>query len=177
MLRSLVFWTFVALGRGLARPLDLWIYQVVGAQSGRAWQLFSHLGDEFAYGTAALTAIYLARRSSRDGRLYLLLLIGQHLLASGGKWIFHTFRPEAPHMIGGYAFPSGHTLTAVCVYGFLATLNRGWIRRLLWCLPLLVAAARVALGVHWLSDVVGAWLLGWLWLDSLGRIRRPQAEP
>lgn len=82
------------------------------------------------------------------------------------KVLFKRDRPEWPqplHEIGGYAFPSGHASGAgvFCTIAILLTIvltGRGWRRRviiILWVLlGLAIAASRVFLGVHYLSDVV-----------------------
>jgi undecaprenyl-diphosphatase len=68
----------------------------------------------------------------------------------------------------GWSFPSGHT-TAAAASALIAVLvcwslvRRRWIRiAVAWlaaCWALAVGVSRVALVVHWPSDVVGAWLL------------------
>ncbi|MGC0333614.1 membrane-associated phospholipid phosphatase [Streptomyces sp. SAI-170] len=67
------------------------------------------------------------------------------------------------------AFPSGHAMTATVVCGLLLWLLRGFgAGRGLFRAGLAVAAVsvvgvgltRVWLGVHWLTDVLGGWLLG-----------------
>jgi membrane-associated phospholipid phosphatase len=81
-------------------------------------------------------------------------------------------RPLLPHPVAtaaGASFPSGHAFTAtlgcgVIILVLLPLLPRRWARRTAWALAVLVAFAvgysRVALGVHWVTDVVGGWLLG-----------------
>lgn len=125
----------------------------------------SHFGDFIAYFVAAATAWFLYRRQPPALPVYLWMLAGQHLLTHGCKWFFHTLRPEQLHTVGGYAYPSGHTMMAVSVYGYLSRQSVGWTRRALLALPWLVAWSRVALGHHWLSDVLGGLILGFLWLD------------
>lgn len=77
---------------------------------------------------------------------------------------------------GSYAFPSGHTLRAAVVYGFLSVLlARASSPRWRWIpyslaalLTLAVAFSRLYLGVHWLSDILGSITLGLAWVSALG---------
>lgn len=76
------------------------------------------------------------------------------------------FQPLAT--VHTYSFPSGHTIVAVALYGFLALiLWQNQLRKLavlsgLWVF--LIALSRIYLGVHYPSDVLGALLLGSAWL-------------
>lgn len=83
--------------------------------------------------------------------------------------------PTATEMLST-AFPSGHVSLSVVVYGLLALYilaavrHRGLRLAMVTLLAVLVAAiswSRLILGVHWPSDVFGAWLLSGLWLGLL----------
>jgi undecaprenyl-diphosphatase len=72
----------------------------------------------------------------------------------------------------GKSFPSGHAMSSTVVYGslllvFLPGFTRRW-RRVLVAgavgLVLAIGFSRLALGVHFLSDVVGGIVLGGAWL-------------
>lgn len=68
------------------------------------------------------------------------------------------------------AFPSGHTATAFLLAGVWALSTRRRILSLfLIAPPLAVGISRMAVGVHWPSDVMGGAALGWLsaWLGLL----------
>lgn len=77
---------------------------------------------------------------------------------------------------GGFSFPSGHAATSTLVAGALAWLlsvavRSRWARIVLalgcggWAM--LVSISRIYLGVHWISDVIGSWLLAGAWLTAL----------
>jgi len=92
------------------------------------------------------------------------------------KYVFQRPRPhfDDPLLsLSSYSFPSGHTMTATVVFGVLAsylfTTTQDWRRRaLIVCvagfLILLVGFSRIYLGVHYLSDVLGAMAEGLAWL-------------
>jgi undecaprenyl-diphosphatase len=91
------------------------------------------------------------------------------------KALVGRLRPVVAHPVAygnGNSFPSGHALGSIVCYGalFLVFLPaaRGTWRRVLTAVTVTLIAAigvsRLLLGVHYLSDVLGAWALGITWL-------------
>jgi undecaprenyl-diphosphatase len=118
----------------------------------------------------------------RQGRLAVYLIVtgaGALILDPATKAIVHRLRPVVEVEVGTYAgtsFPSGHALGSIVAYGalllvFLPAIPRRWRKAaiaLVAAIVLLVGLTRIALGVHFVSDVLGAWLLGVVWLGVTG---------
>jgi membrane-associated phospholipid phosphatase len=84
--------------------------------------------------------------------------------------------PRPPTAPAGFGFPSIAVTMATIAFGFFAVLIARELpgRRRVWpylvggALVALLGFARLYLGAHWLSDVVGGVLLGSVWLLLLG---------
>lgn len=83
------------------------------------------------------------------------------------KWLFR--RPRPPGDGWGFytyfdrhAFPSGHAGRCACLVLLLTPLLPAWGIASLALWAGMVGLARVALKVHFLSDVVGGWIVGLL---------------
>ena len=124
-----------------------------------------------------VSAAVMAIRRRWKLALYLLVTgAGALVLDPILKSLVGRLRPVVAHPIAhgtGNSFPSGHSLGSMVCYGavllaFLPDTRPGWPRTALrYGIGVLIAAigiSRILLGVHYLSDVVGAWALGLTWL-------------
>lgn len=122
-----------------------------------------------------LVIYLLVRRRRRLATFVLVSGIGGAVLGPVVKEIVDRVRPIVDSPVAtapGPSFPSGHTLTATVVVGllllvFLPTAPAGARRPLVALGVLLVAMVaftRIGLGVHFLSDVIGGFVLGIGWL-------------
>lgn len=121
-------------------------------------------------------ALMFLRRLPRPALYLLVTGAGALVLDPSLKAVIGRLRPvvEVPVASApGNSFPSGHALGSMVVYGmlvlvFLPAVRRRWRPWFIGLAALIVAAVgftRLALGVHYLSDVLGGWLLGAAWIS------------
>lgn len=162
-------------------PLRRWDQSVAtraveyGATRGNLvdfWQVISAVTQPWVLrGVIVIVAAYLWHRRARVLTVWLLVTAGAELgLTQAVKHIFDRTRPAQMLVENeGWAYVSGHAATAFLMAGALGVVLpsvRGWRRRfrLLVVLPTvavvwLASVDRIALNVHYLSDVLGGWAL------------------
>lgn len=127
--------------------------------------------------TVAGLAWLLWRRQRAAALHWLAAIAVPALLFVVLKYGFAIPRPlSVPGLADSYAYPSGHTVMATALYGFLAVMLARDIK-VHWRAPLytvagmliiLIGFSRLYLGVHWLSDVLGGLTLGLAWVALIG---------
>lgn len=118
-------------------------------------------------------------RKPKESVVIFLSSFGAVALSEIIKFIIARPRPslELINQIGKFtrpdSFPSGHVLFAIGLYGFLfflvfTELKKGLLRSVLLLffglVIFLMGLSRIYLGAHWFSDVLGALLIGLIWL-------------
>ena len=125
--------------------------------------------------TFAVMGFLVLQARYRTALVILITAISGELINQAMKQTFMRPRPTVvPHLrhVVSPSFPSGHAMESALIYLTLgAMLMRVAESRLtkMYCLAmallltLLVGVSRVYLGVHYPTDVIGGWILGFAW--------------
>ena len=172
---------FLAIARMLKNPafdkadgaIELFIHHHMDSPIGDVWaKTASFIGSNaFLIPTIVLVTALAVMRHHRVAAVVLVtdaifvIVVDQVL-----KVMFERARPQLfdkialPH---DYSFPSGHSMSAVGVWGVIAAvliaLYPAWKREIVALAVLLIASiglSRIYLGVHWPFDVAGGFLGG-----------------
>ncbi len=116
---------------------------------------------------------------------FLVSLFGSAILTSALKIFFVRDRPALQYALDieyTPAFPSGHAMVAIALYGALIIILWKMYPRpaarflssfVLSSIIFAIGFSRLYLGVHWPTDVLGGYVLGALWLWISYRITKP----
>lgn len=128
---------------------------------------FAHSGDSWFWGLA-LILVWLFTDDPFWKEWAVVLFGGISVLAiivMTLKFVIRRRRPEGEW--GGiyrntdpHSFPSGHSARAFLIAVMATGLGPAWLGIVLWVWAPLVALARVAMGVHYASDIVAGMVVG-----------------
>lgn len=156
-----------------------WIYEMREAELTQYIERLTRIGDGISQVivTAVIGLIFANLVTWKLGLWYILtVLFGAEFLNNAVKNIHQRIRPtEVTSLIeqGGYAFPSGHSMGTMILYGGLIYMiwRHGHSQSIKFLTTILVVLviigvgfSRIYLGVHYLTDVIGGWSLGLAWL-------------
>lgn len=124
---------------------------------------------------AMMIFFYLQREKIASLYLGLNLILGAGLLNHFVKQVYQRPRPPLKHLVTetSFSFPSGHAMGSMIFFGSLIFLMplitnhrllRSFLKSLCFGMIFLIGLSRIYLGVHYLSDIIGGYLLGLTWL-------------
>lgn len=138
----------------------------------------TEMGDKKGIGVAAILALAWLLLKKRNylgaAALALSVAIGNEV-SKLLKDFFERPRPDLEHLVlvKSYSFPSGHAMVGMIVYFMIAYLlleeaktkaGKITIAVITAILLILIGASRIILQVHYPSDVLGGYALGYLWV-------------
>ncbi len=169
--------SLVRLDTSAARHLHAWVRDAPTIV--RLLQAVTFLGSTvWIYMIGIPAALFVWRRHHVRLAVFLAVtVVGGGVLNSVLKAVVDRPRPSLVDPVAvadGRSFPSGHAMTATVVYGalllvFLPVVARRLRPVVIGAAVVLVAAigfTRLALGVHYISDVLGGFVLGLAWLAA-----------
>ncbi|HEX9597319.1 MAG TPA: phosphatase PAP2 family protein [Anaerolineales bacterium] len=130
--------------------------------------IFGHSGDSWFWLLGLVLLAWLGEESWR--RMALSLILGILLTAVLVLLIKFTVRRQRPEGEWGqvyrradpHSFPSGHAVRALMLAIVALGAGPAWLGLLLLAWAPMVGLARVATGLHYISDVLAGWALGLL---------------
>lgn len=155
-------------GHVVGHPLVIRLLEVVSFLGSPVW---------FYLLVPAVAIFWFLRRQIRLVVFLLVTTIVGGAIDTAVKLAVHRTRPVLSDPIvtaHGKSFPSGHTMSTTYAYGaivltLLPYVSRRWRPVVIAAYVAMVAAvafSRLALGVHFLSDVLGGFVLGLAWLAA-----------
>jgi undecaprenyl-diphosphatase len=170
-------------------PLLHAIYRLTHAGNAGIWRSVSLLGSGVMLTplVAAIALVLIWRNQSMNAMALAFGWAATSLTIEYLKWLLDRGRPSVTPwaFARGNAFPSGHAAQALYVslslgWAFFTLAAPAWgkllrktLAAILLAVPLMVGYSRLALGVHWPSDIAAGWAVGVFFLAFAQALQTP----
>lgn len=145
---------------------------------------FTYLGNwqTIVIFSIVVVAMLMLLRKKQEAIFFATASISGEIIKELIKFLIHRPRPDVNLALiqeSGYSFPSGHAMGAVIFYGIVGYFiyklcRKAWQKTVVsiatFAIIFLIGFSRIYLGVHWASDVVAGWLLGFLVIGAAWKI-------
>ncbi|GAB4239697.1 MAG: hypothetical protein Kow0049_27160 [Stanieria sp.] len=158
------------------KAILLWIHQFANPTLDKIMLNITRLGNPSTVVSITLVTLGILwwRRYYQEAKIFLLNFLGGAVLSYGLKLAFSKPRPHLWKLLiseTSYSYPSGHALGSMVLYGFVAYLlgtHLGQYAKVFYFIAAILIAAigfsRLYLGVHWPTDVIAGYGVGFLWI-------------
>ena len=165
------------------RSFLLWIHQFANPQFDRIFLFFTALDDPPTVVTIFIITIawLVMKRRYSDGIRFTIVCAGGVLTNQVMKLFFAKPRPELWHRLipeTSFSFPSGHAVGSMVVYGFIAYIlakemqqHKHIIYATASLLIIAIGLSRLYLGVHYPTDIIAGYGIGFIWLITCMKVR------
>jgi undecaprenyl-diphosphatase len=126
----------------------------------------AHSGDSWFWGAALGLLWWFSNSYWKQWAIVMLAAISVlAILVMGLKFIIRRRRPEGDwgsiyRNTDPHSFPSGHAARAFLIAELATGMGPAWAALALWVWAPFVSLARVAMGVHYVSDVIAGFFVG-----------------
>lgn len=121
-----------------------------------------------------IVAYAIIKKKYYISKLLIASTLGSYVVNFILKFIFQRTRPLEYFLVeqGGLSYPSGHSMVTMTFYMTLAYIinrkikekhKKKWISLLAYLMIILMGISRLYLGVHWPTDVIGGYLIGYVY--------------
>ncbi|MBA2748362.1 MAG: phosphatase PAP2 family protein [Tatlockia sp.] len=154
----------------------LWVHQFANPNLDAVMLAITWLGNPSFVIIVVIVSFFVLwlRGDRQEAKIFLIACLGAAILNTGLKLFFTKQRPQLWKGLiteTSFSFPSGHALGSLVLYGliayFLATKYPKYSQLIYSLTVILIGAiglSRLYLGVHWFTDVIAGYGVGFLWL-------------
>ena len=161
---------------GFDKTILLWIHQFANPTWDTIMLNITKLGNPMIMVTITVITFGILwwKRYRQEATIFAIHALGGTILSYGLKLAFNKSRPQLWEQLideTSFSYPSGHALGSMVIYGFLAYLLSSHYPKFSKIIYIFAAIligsiglSRLYLGVHWPTDVIAGYGVGYLWL-------------